>query len=170
MTNKELTGQDLYITNQIIVLAPKQIAFNVREIALNILPNKLVTDLSETEKSIFSTYTSESYYDNIEAYLRDKKFIVPDADKWKLSETGEKAKDLGGIAKYNNFINKENKKKSFQDFPKTYWFFITLITYLLGLSTPTIQEFLKKRILLKSTQPVQKSRQIKDTSVISNSK
>jgi hypothetical protein len=75
---------DLEVANQIIINAPKQVPFIIRDIAMRIHGTKMIND-GATEKIAFN-FTSNNYFDNIEAYLRDNKFINPcEHGTWKLS-------------------------------------------------------------------------------------
>lgn len=168
--SKELTETDLFIANQIIILAPKQVPFSIKDVARNILPNKPVTDLNAFEEIILNTYTSENYYENIEIYLREKKYINPVkepylTDFWALSETGEKVKDLGGILNYENHLKKKEFWNNVEAFPKRFWFPIAVFGYILGLLTPTIQKVIEKRMKLEAAQPVDTVLKKSDTSI-----
>jgi len=88
----------------------------------------------------------------IESFLLQQKYIEiidPSTHLLKLTEKGEKAKDLGGHQQYLDWKIKEDKKNKWAEFPKRYWYWVSLATLVIG----WFGNVLKDRVLLKSPPP-----------------
>jgi len=69
-----------------------------------------------------------------------------------LTETGKKVKELGGHKKYLEYLEKQTRKNFIIDFPKNYWYIVTICGVLFGFFTDIFKDNLKNTKFQTSQQ------------------